>query len=215
MQLLLFTITKYSYCAIFIALGLGILGLPIPDETLMAYAGFLAFQGKMNYLLTIMAAFLGTSCGVTIGYSLGRTFGNPFIKKYADRMHVHPNDIREAEKFYNKYGRFALFIGYFIPGIRHLTAIFAGTSLMPYGTFALFAYTGGFYSGEHRLFTGREVAICLYVLAPLHYLFDYIISYRPINWYLLEKGENEKEYRRQVRKSLPPGKEDFSCEGER
>jgi membrane protein DedA with SNARE-associated domain len=144
MQLLLFTITKYSYCAIFIALGLGILGLPIPDETLMAYAGFLAFQGKMNYLLTIMAAFLGTSCGVTIGYSLGRTFGNPFIKKYADRMHVHPNDIREAEKFYNKYGRFALFIGYFIPGIRHLTAIFAGTSLMPYGTFALFAYTGGF-----------------------------------------------------------------------
>ena len=144
MQLLLFTITKYSYCAIFIALGLGILGLPIPDETLMAYAGFLAFQGKMNYLLTIMAAFLGTSCGVTIGYSLGRTFSNPFIKKYADRMHVHPNDIREAEKFYNRYGRFALFVGYFIPGIRHLTAIFASTSLMPYGTFALFAYTGGF-----------------------------------------------------------------------
>jgi membrane protein DedA with SNARE-associated domain len=144
MQALLLTITKYTYFEIFIALGLGILGLPIPDETLMAYAGVLVSQGKMNYLLTLMAAFLGTSCGITIGYGLGRTFGNPFLKKYADRMHVHPNDIHEAEKFYNKYGRFALLIGYFIPGIRHLTAIFAGTSLMPYGTFALFAYTGGF-----------------------------------------------------------------------
>jgi membrane protein DedA with SNARE-associated domain len=145
MHFLLLSITKYSYLEIFIALGLGIVGLPIPDETLMAYAGFLVFQGKLNYLYTILVAFMGTSCGITIGYFLGRTFGNPFIKRYAAKMHVNPDDIQDAEKFYNQYGKFALFIGYFIPGVRHLTAIFAGTSLMPYRTFALFAYTGGFF----------------------------------------------------------------------
>jgi membrane protein DedA with SNARE-associated domain len=145
MHFLLLSITKYSYLEIFIALGLGIVGLPIPDETLMAYAGFLVFQGKLNYLYTILVAFTGTSCGITIGYFLGRTFGNPFIKRYAAKMHVNPDDIQDAEKFYNQYGKFALFIGYFIPGVRHLTAIFAGTSLMPYRTFALFAYTGGFF----------------------------------------------------------------------
>jgi membrane protein DedA with SNARE-associated domain len=144
MHLLLLSITKYSYFEIFIALGLGIVGLPIPDETLMAYAGFLVFQGKLNYLYTILIAFAGTSCGITIGYVLGKTFGNPFIKKYASKMYVNPEDIQHAEKFYNRYGKFALFIGYFIPGVRHLTAIFAGTSLMSYRTFALFAYTGGF-----------------------------------------------------------------------
>jgi membrane protein DedA with SNARE-associated domain len=144
MHFLLLSITKYSYLEIFIALGLGIVGLPVPDETLMAYAGFLVFQGKLNYLYTILVAFAGTSCGITIGYLLGKTFGNPFIKRYAFKMHVNPDDIQHAEKFYNRYGKFALFIGYFIPGVRHLTAIFAGTSLMPYRTFALFAYTGGF-----------------------------------------------------------------------
>jgi membrane protein DedA with SNARE-associated domain len=144
MHLLLLSITKYSYLEIFIALGLGIVGLPVPDETLMAYAGFLVSQGKLNYLYTIMVAFTGTSCGITIGYVLGKTFGNPVIKKYASKMHVNPDDIHNAENFYNRYGKFALFIGYFIPGVRHLTAIFAGTSLMPYRTFALFAYTGGF-----------------------------------------------------------------------
>jgi membrane protein DedA with SNARE-associated domain len=144
MHLLLLSITKYSYFEIFIALGLGIVGLPIPDETLMAYAGFLVFQGKLNYLYTILIAFAGTSCGITIGYVLGKTFGSPFIKKYASKMHVNPEDIQHAEKFYNRYGKFALFIGYFIPGVRHLTAIFAGASLMSYRTFALFAYTGGF-----------------------------------------------------------------------
>lgn len=143
MQSLLLTIIKYSYLEIFIALGLGILGLPLPDETLMAYAGFLVFQGKLNYLYTIIVAFMGTSCGITIGYALGKTFGNPFVKRYAAKLHVNPDDIQEAENFYNQYGKFALFIGYFIPGVRHLTAIIAGTSLMPYRTFALFAYTGG------------------------------------------------------------------------
>jgi membrane protein DedA with SNARE-associated domain len=144
MHSLLLSITKYSYFEIFIALGLGIVGLPIPDETFMAYAGFLVFQGKLIFLYTILVAFMGTSCGITIGYVLGKRLGNPFIKKYASKMHMNPDDIREAEIFYNRYGKFALFIGYFIPGIRHFTAIFAGTSLMPYRTFALFAYTGGF-----------------------------------------------------------------------
>jgi hypothetical protein len=54
MHSLLLGIAKYSYLEIFIALGLGIVGLPLPDETLMAYAGFLVFQGTLNYPYTIM-----------------------------------------------------------------------------------------------------------------------------------------------------------------
>ncbi len=167
MHSLLLSITKYSYFEIFIALGLGIVGLPMPDETLMAYAGFLIFQGKLNYLYTILVAFAGTSCGITIGYVLGKTFGNPFIKKYASKMHVNPDDIQKAEKFYNRHGKFALFIGYFIPGVRHMTAIFAGTSLMPYRTFALFAYTGGF------LWTITMVSLGYFLGEKWHYVYMY------------------------------------------
>ena len=49
MQCILPFLIKYSYLGIFAALGLGILGLPIPDETLMALAGFLAFKGTISY----------------------------------------------------------------------------------------------------------------------------------------------------------------------
>jgi membrane protein DedA with SNARE-associated domain len=167
MQSLLLSITKYSYSEIFIALGLGIVGLPVPDETLMAYAGFLVFQGKLNYLYTILVAFAGTSYGVTIGYVLGKTFGNPLIKKYASKMHVNQDDIRHAENFYNRYGKFALFIGYFIPGVRHMTAIFAGTSLMPYSTFALFAYAGGF------LWTITMVSLGYFLGEKWHHVYMY------------------------------------------
>jgi membrane protein DedA with SNARE-associated domain len=167
MHSLLLSIAQYSYIGIFIALGLGIVGLPIPDETLMAYAGFLVFQGKLNYLYTILVAFAGTSCGITIGYILGRAFGNPFVKKYASKMHVNPNEIEHAENFYNRYGKFALFIGYFIPGVRHMTAIFAGTSLMPYRTFALFAYTGGF------LWTITLVSLGYFLGEKWHHVYMY------------------------------------------
>ncbi len=142
MHALLLSITKYSYPGIFMALGLGILGLPIPDEMLMAFVGFLVFQGKLVYIYAVAVAFMGTSCGITVGYLIGRMLGKRFIRRYAAKIHLNPDHIRNAEKFYNRYGKYALFIGYFIPGIRHLTAIFAGTSLMPYRIFAVFTYAG-------------------------------------------------------------------------
>ena len=136
-------IAKYSYVGIFLSTGLGILGLPIPDETLLASIGFLAWQGIVYYPLALVVAFTGTSCGITIGYILGRRFGNPFLEKYSDRMRISRENLHKAEGFYKKYGKLVLTIGYFIPGVRHVFAILAGISLMPYRPFALFAYTGG------------------------------------------------------------------------
>ncbi len=144
MHSLLLHIAQYSYWGIFFSLGLGILGLPIPDETLMAFVGFLVFQGKLNYSLAIIVAFIGSSCGITVGYLIGRLADKLFFKKYSEKMHINPEHFRRAEQFYRRYGKSALFIGYFIPGVRHLTAILAGASRMPYPVFALFAYAGGF-----------------------------------------------------------------------
>jgi len=144
MHSLLLHIAQYSYWGIFFSLGLGILGLPIPDETLMVFVGFLVFQGKLNYSLAMIVAFIGTSCGITIGYFIGRLSNKLFLRKYSEKIHINPEHFRSAEQFYRRYGKSALCIGYFIPGVRHLTAILAGISRMPYRIFALFAYAGGF-----------------------------------------------------------------------
>jgi membrane protein DedA with SNARE-associated domain len=159
MQCILPFLIKYSYIGIFAALGLGILGLPIPDETLMVLAGFLAFKGILGYPHAVIAAFAGTICGISIGYFLGRSFGHPFLEKYSAKLRINPSHLHKAEKWYGKYGRFALFIGYFIPGVRHLTTIFAGIAIMPYRVFAMHAFAGsllwtvtfvtmGYYLGE-------------------------------------------------------------------
>jgi membrane protein DedA with SNARE-associated domain len=143
MQCILPILIKYSYLGIFAALGLGILGLPIPDETLLALAGFMVFKGTLSYPFAVMAAFTGTICGTSIGYFMGRYFGHPFLEKYSAKMRINSEHLHKAEEWYGKYGKFALFIGYFIPGIRHLTAIFAGIAGMPYRVFAINAFSGG------------------------------------------------------------------------
>lgn len=144
MHALLLIIIEYSYIGIFAALGLGIIGLPIPDETLIAFAGFLSFKGKLSFFLTLFAAFLGASCGITISYFLGK-YGSGYISnKYPEKFTAYSSRLKEVGEVYIKYGEFALLMGYFIPGLRHFTAIFAGISHFPFWRFALFAYTGAF-----------------------------------------------------------------------
>ncbi|MGZ3634718.1 MAG: DedA family protein [Syntrophales bacterium] len=144
MECILPFLIKCSYLGIFVALGLGILGLPIPDETLMALVGFLAFKGTLSYPQAVLAAFAGTICGISIGYLLGRGFGHPFLEKYSAKLRINPEHLHRTERWYTKYGKFAIFIGYFIPGVRHLTAVFAGVAEMPYKVFAICAIAGGF-----------------------------------------------------------------------
>jgi membrane protein DedA with SNARE-associated domain len=90
MHSLLVHIAQYSYWGIFFSLGLGIVGLPIPDETLMAYVGFLVFEGKLNYALAIIVAFAGTSFGITVGYFIGRLSDKLLLKKYSEKIRINP-----------------------------------------------------------------------------------------------------------------------------
>lgn len=200
MHSLLLTITEYSYFGIFVALGLGILGFPFPDETLIAFVGFLVYEGKLKYLYAFAICFIGSSSGVTLGYILAKIFGNRLIRRYSTRLNVNPDNIQNAKKFYLRYGKFALFVGYFIPGVRHLTAIFAGTSIMPYPVFAAFAYSGaalwlivfmnlGFFLGEkwHRVSAYSNRYIMPFVLVVTIFV---IIA---IYWRAAEGNENEHE----------------------
>ncbi|MEN6624319.1 MAG: DedA family protein [Smithella sp.] len=134
-------ITNYSYAGIFIALSLGILGLPVPDESLIAFTGFLFSQGKLNkFILVVMIA--GAILGITVSYFLGKFTGSYLSNKYFSKRFFNKNHFLKTKVFFDKYGRYTLLIGYFIPGVKHLTALFAGVNNMPYRQFAIFAYTG-------------------------------------------------------------------------
>ena len=79
-------VTANGPFAIFGLLVLGIFGLPVPDETLLTFAGVLISQGKLRLLPTITAAFLGSIVGISLSYVVGRVVGLRKLKA------IHLND---------------------------------------------------------------------------------------------------------------------------
>ncbi|ASS75526.1 alkaline phosphatase [Tumebacillus algifaecis] len=136
-------VTTYGYLGLFVSLVLGIVGLPIPDEILMTYCGYLVSQGTMNYVATLATAISGSIVGISTSYWLGFRFGLPLVEKYGRRVGINEKRLNIVNRWYNRFGKFVLVIGYFIPGIRHVTAFTAGMSRMPFASFAVYAYTGG------------------------------------------------------------------------
>lgn len=142
MEHILHWISNYGYFGIFGLLVLGIVGFPVPDETLLTFAGYLVFRGRLRFPPTLLAAFLGSACGITISYTLGRVTGYFVIEKYGSKLHLKMDRVARIHDWFRRIGGVTLTFGYFIPGVRHLTAYVAGASELELPRFALFAYTG-------------------------------------------------------------------------
>ena len=135
-------IPLHGYPALFVLLMLGLVGLPIPDETLLAFSGYLIYTNQLAPMPTLVTAFLGSICGITISYLTGRCLGVYFVDTVGRRLGIGPDDMDKVNAWYVRWGKYALFIGYFVPGVRHLVAIVAGSSHLPLAIFMPFAYTG-------------------------------------------------------------------------
>lgn len=143
-HIVLHWITAYAYAGIFSLLVLGIVGLPVPDETLLTFSGYLIYKGQLHFVPTLFAAFLGSICGITLSYGLGFIVGVTVINKFGSFIQLTPDNLARVHSWFDRFGKWTLMIGYFIPGVRHLTAVVAGTSKLRWPVFALFAYSGGF-----------------------------------------------------------------------
>lgn len=153
-------VAHYGYVGIFAVLILGIVGVPVPDEFLLTFAGYLVTKGELTYIWTLLTAFLGSVTGMSISFWIGHRLGYPFLHKYGRKIHITPERLQKVEAWFHRFGKFTIIIGYFIPGVRHFTAYFAGISKWSYRTFLSFAIPGGFlwvatfitlgrYMGEH------------------------------------------------------------------
>jgi membrane protein DedA with SNARE-associated domain len=159
MEIIAQWVSHYGYAAIFSLLVLGIVGLPVPDESLLTCAGYLVYRKHLALVPTFISACLGSMCGITVSYIIGRSAGLFVLRRYGWLFHVTPKGIEKAHSWFDRFGTWTLLVGYFIPGVRHFTAIVAGISGLRPQIFAAFAFSGaaiwagtfialGFFFGE-------------------------------------------------------------------
>lgn len=137
-------ISHYGYGAVFGLLMLGIVGLPVPDETVLTFVGYLGFKGDLHVVPALATAFLGSASGITLSYILGRVVGVQVVVKWGSYLHPDPDHLAKTQRWITRWGKDTLLIAYFIPGVRHLAALLVGASLLCPRVFAPFGYTEAF-----------------------------------------------------------------------
>ncbi|GAE37274.1 DedA family protein [Halalkalibacter akibai] len=164
MELLKHLIFEYGYFGIFLALVGGIVGLPVPDEVLLITIGYYAYLGRVNLYTALISSYLGSVIGISISYLLGAKLGLPFLLKYGRKIRLTSSRIEKAQHLFSKHGKWLLIIGYFIPGVRHLTGYLAGIARLSLRTFILYSYIGALFWVLLFVLTGYELGIKWYYI---------------------------------------------------
>jgi membrane protein DedA with SNARE-associated domain len=139
-------IATYGYLGFFVLLVLGIVGLPIPDEWLLVICGYLAFHDVLSFYPTVAIAAMGSVAGLTASFMLGRSSRGFFLRRYGTLLSIDDRKVARAQQWFERWGRWVLIVGPFIPGLRNLLGYVAGASGLRLRVFARFAYLGGLFS---------------------------------------------------------------------
>lgn len=134
---------SYSYIGLFFILLIEEAGVPllIPGDIFIATVAALP---NSNYFLTVATVVASTLIGSTILFSISKKVGYPLITKYGHHIKVDKTKVQKIEKWFTKYGGFAIVIGRLIPGLRIVTPFAAGTFNLSYKSFWIYTTLAAF-----------------------------------------------------------------------
>jgi len=135
-------IDQTGYISIFVLMIMESMIFPIPSEAVMPFAGFLIVQNRFTFAGVIIASTLGSIVGSLASYFIGRYGGKPFVDRYGKYFLLSRRDLEATERFFNRHGSLTIFISRFIPVVRHLISIPAGSGRMPLGRFSVYTILG-------------------------------------------------------------------------
>lgn len=144
-QIALFCIEAISllgYFGVFFLMILESMIFPIPSELVLPFAGFLIAKQEMTFLLVAISSTLGSLIGSLLSYYLGKSGGNKFVLKYGKYFLLNKKHLINAEKWFSKKGELTIFIGRFIPVVRHIISIPAGIGKMNLKKFIFYTILG-------------------------------------------------------------------------
>lgn len=143
LDLLRGAVVHHGYWAVAVLLLLESAGLPLPGETVLLLASFLAYtEHELQLPWIIVVGTVATTLGGELGFALGRHGGRPLIERYRHVFAIRPESIARGERLFDRYGSATVFLARFIFGMRVLAALLAGALHMSWRKFVLYNFLG-------------------------------------------------------------------------
>lgn len=143
-RLILDYISAHGYIAAYTAFLFELLALPLPGETIMTYMGYLVYQGRLSWIMSILSVSLGALTGITLAYYIGRTVGSPLVYKYGHYVRLDQDTYKKASRWFDHNGNKIIVVAYFVPGLRHISGYMCGILKLPFAVFVRNAGMGAF-----------------------------------------------------------------------
>jgi membrane-associated protein len=113
-------------------------GVPLPGETVLLIASFVAYQGhRMELPWLILVGIAACTLGDNLGYWLGRWGGRPLLERWKNAFHLSEETIGMGEDFLRRRGSPAIFLARFIAGMRIVAGPLAGMLRMDWRRFVI------------------------------------------------------------------------------
>ena len=138
---------QFGYIGVFLLIAIENIFPPIPSEVILLFGGFMTTYSKLNIVLMIIFATLGSIIGAIVLYYIGKILNKDRLKKIISGkigkiLRLKNSDIDKADQWFDTKGNKTVFFCRFIPIVRSLISIPAGMSEMPMGKFLLYTTVG-------------------------------------------------------------------------
>jgi membrane protein DedA with SNARE-associated domain len=174
-------IVAYGYWAVGAALLLENAGIPMPGETILLLASFMAYsQHELKLPWIIAVATIAATLGDNLGFALGYYGGRPLLARYQSLFRLKQSTLDRGEKLLARYGPATILVARFVFGMRIIAGPMAGVLRMAWKRFLIFNFLGavlwvsvissvGYFFGRHwnrmeNVIKRLDIAVAIFVV---------------------------------------------------
>jgi len=137
-----------GYGGIVLAMAIESACIPLPSELIMPLAGWMLVKdrglGQEWLLLAALFGAVGNVLGSLIAYYVGAWGGRPLVAKYGKYILISHHDLDLADRWFQRWGNWAVFASRLLPVVRTFISLPAGVSRMPVWQFSIYSFLGAF-----------------------------------------------------------------------
>ena len=150
-------IGDYGLYAVFLLMLIDAV-FPAASEVVMVYAGAVASgafadqdvvlfgtqidQGFTAYLAMALAGTIGYTLGAVLGWAIGLYGGRPYLERHGRWLHLDHQKLERAERWFERWEDWAVFLGRLTPVIRSFVSIPAGVFEVPFVRYTVLTFLG-------------------------------------------------------------------------
>lgn len=154
-------VATWGLFAIFITMTGESAGVPISSEVVVPLGGALASQGKLSFVMVVAVSSVANLAGSLIAFYLTRRYGERVVlSRFGRWLGLSAGHLRLANRFFDRFGLWAVFLGRLLPIVRTYISFPAGLAKIGGVRFTLATLSGaipwnfalayaGFKLGQH------------------------------------------------------------------